>query len=86
MRLLWTFDSVGEPDLLERPDEVPAHVNLPPFQAESSRIGEPVVISVPVLAPGRELQRAEPPQVLGRSPFSSSFAHVRDAIDEALKM
>src|SRR5436190_24263877 len=84
MDLHGTFDVVGEPDLLERPDEVPAHVDLPPFQTEPSRVGEPMVISVPVLPPGRELQRAKPPQVLGRFAVIIEFAHMRDATHEAL--
>src|SRR3989442_7050138 len=84
--LLGTFDSASEPDLLKSPDKVPAHIDLPPFQSESSRVGEPVMISVPVLTPGRELQRAEPPQVLGEFAVLVGFAHVHDTIDEALKV
>src|SRR6185295_11215538 len=73
-------------DPFECPDEVPAHIYLPPFQAKSRRIRVPVVISMPVLAPGRELQRTEPPQVLGRFAVLAKFSHVGDAIDEALQV
>ena len=73
MRLAWTFHSVGEANLLERPDEIPTYVNLPPFQAKTSRVGETVMVAVPVLTARRKLQRAQPPQVPGELAVLARF-------------
>src|SRR5689334_20743373 len=85
-RELGAFDSMGEAHLLERPDEIPADIHLPPFHPETRGISETMMIAVPVFAPGGELQRSEPPQVLGGLAVLVEFTHMRDTVDEALKV
>src|SRR5580698_10043113 len=49
--------ATGQADSFERDDQIPAHIRLPPTQAEPRGAGIRVMIPVPVFAPGRELQR-----------------------------
>jgi len=52
---------MGQADGLQHPDEIPADVGLIPAQAKARGTGVRVMILVPVLAPGAQLERAEPP-------------------------
>jgi hypothetical protein len=70
---------------LERPDEVPADIRLPPAQAEARRAGVRMMICVPILAPGGNLERTKPPHVhAGVLDALFGMSEMREAIDEAL--
>src|SRR5581483_7934824 len=70
---------------LQQHDRVPAEVDLPRGPAEACGPGLRVVIAVPVLAL-KKMERGEPDDVLRRV-FAGlpARAHVRDAVDEALR-
>jgi len=53
-----------ETDSAQRPNSIPAEINLPPTAAEASRCRLRVVIAMPVLTPRGKLERTEPPDVL----------------------
>ena len=67
----------------EHPDEIPANVRLPPAQAQARRSGMRVMILMPVFAPGRELKRAEPPDVFAGIAFGDMI-EMGEAVHEAL--
>jgi hypothetical protein len=58
-----TLDGVRETDRFQHPDEIPADVGLIPAQAEARGARVRVMVPVPVLAPGRQLEGAQPPDV-----------------------
>ena len=74
---------MGETDGFEHPDEVPADVRLIPAQAEARGAGVGVMILVPVLAPGGQLEGAEPPNVHAGVAFFD-FVEMREAVHQAL--
>lgn len=53
-----------ELESVQRTNGVPTQIDLPPTAAEARGCGPGVMITVPVLAPRRELKWAEPPNVL----------------------
>src|ERR1700688_171357 len=67
----------------EPPDEIPADVRLPPAQTKARRACMSVVILMPILAPGGELKRAEPPYVLAGIAFGNVI-EVRQAVHKTL--
>src|SRR3972149_11945037 len=64
-----TFDVGSQPDGFHGTDEVPADIHLPPMPCDSRRPGGGVMIAVPVFAPGRQLERPQPPDVLAGIAF-----------------
>src|SRR6266404_6622246 len=83
LRRAGALDGMGQADGLEHPDEIPADVRLIPAQAEARGAGVRVMILVPVLAPGRQLEGPEPPDVhAGVALFD--FVEVREAVHQAL--
>ena len=80
-------DITCQPQGFEATDDIPTDVNLPPAATEARRVGVGVVIAVPVLSPGAELQRPEPPDVSARVyAFGQARRHVQQAIDEHLEV
>src|SRR5882672_7663806 len=74
---------MGQANGFEHPDKIPADVSLIPAQAEARGAGVGVMIFVPVLAPGGQLEGAEPPDVhAGVALFD--FVEVREAVHQAL--
>jgi len=67
----------------EHPDEIPANVRLPPAETQARRARMGVVILMPVFAPSRELEGAEPPNVLAGIAFRDVI-EMREAVHEAL--
>src|SRR5882724_6115969 len=83
LRSAGALDGMGEADGFEHPDEVPADVGLIPAQAEARGAGVRVMILVPVLAPGRQLEGPEPPDVHAGVAFFD-FVEMREAVHQAL--
>ena len=77
------FYIAGEADRLEGINQVPPDVWLPPAHPKARRARISVVVFVPVFAPGRQLQRAKPPDVFAGISFLRVIK-VRQAIDETL--
>src|SRR5467141_833136 len=74
---------MGQADGFEHPDEIPADVGLIPAQAEACRAGVGVMIPVPVLAPCRQLEGTEPPDVHAGVAFFD-FVEMRETVHQAL--
>src|SRR5208282_5442074 len=77
------FHIAGQAHQFHQVNEVPAHIRLPPPQPQARGPGMRVVVAVPVLAPGRQLQRPQPPDV----PAGVSFfrvIQVRQAVHKTL--
>src|SRR5882762_1641621 len=83
LRSAGTLDGMGQADGFEHPDEIPADVGLVPAQAEACGAGVGVMILVPVLAPGSQLEGAEPPDVHAGVAFFD-FIEMREAVHQAL--
>lgn len=77
------LDTRCQPHSFQGIDEIPSDVRLPPVQPEPRRAGVRMVVLVPVFSPGRQLKRAQPPDVLARIALFG-MAKVREAIHEAL--
>src|SRR6266850_2252453 len=83
LRSAGALDGMSKADGFEHPDEIPADVCLIPAQAEARGARVRVMIFVPVLAPGGQLEGAEPPNVhAGVALFD--FVEVREAVHQAL--
>src|SRR6266481_9181141 len=74
---------MGQADGFEHPDEIPADVGLIPAQAEACGAGVRVMILVPVLAPGSQLEGTEPPDVHAGVAFFD-FVEMGEAVHQAL--
>src|SRR5882762_2121300 len=74
---------MGQADGFKHPDEVPADVGLVPAKAEARGARVRVMILVPVLAPGRQLEGAEPPDIHAGVAFFD-FVEMREAVHQAL--
>src|SRR5215471_8732701 len=80
-------DIACESESFEPADHIPANIDLPPSAPKPRRICIRVVILMPVLSPGPELQRSQPPDVAaGINPFGQVRSQVQQAIDEHLKV
>src|SRR5690348_5210931 len=77
------LDGVGQANGFQHPDEIPADVGLIPAKAEASGTCVRVMILVPVLAPGRQLEWSEPPDVHAGIAFFD-MVEVREAVHQAL--
>src|SRR5215469_17574118 len=74
-------------EFFEPADHIPANIDLPPSAPKPRRVLIRVVILMPVLAPGPELQRSQPPDIpAGVNSLWQSRCHVQQAIDEHLKV
>ena len=74
-----------ETDALERPYEVPTDVRLPPAQAEARGAGMRMMVGVPILAPGGNLEGPEPPHVhAGVLDAFFGVSEMSEAVYEAL--
>src|SRR5260370_5523047 len=83
LRRAGAFDRVGQPDGFKHPDEIPADVGLIPAKAQARGTGVCVMVLVPVLAPRRQLERAEPPDVHAGIAFFD-MVEMREAVHQAL--
>src|SRR5882672_5064394 len=83
LRSAGALDGMSEADGFKHPDEIPADVRLIPAQAETRGAGVRVMILVPVLAPGGQLERAEPPDVHAGVAFFD-VVEMREAVHQAL--
>src|SRR5262249_28339997 len=80
-------DIACESESFESADHIPANIDLPPSAPEPCRVCIRVVILMPVLSPGSELQWSQPPDVAaGISAFWQAGSQVQEAIDEHLKV
>src|SRR5438445_8463072 len=77
------LDGVGQADSFEHPDEVPADIGLIPAKAETRGTCVRVMILVPVLSPGRQLEWAKPPHVHAGIAFFN-MVEVRETVHQAL--
>src|SRR5712692_9063181 len=74
---------MSQADGLQHPDDIPADVGLIPTQAKTGGTGVGVMILVPILAPGAQLERPKPPKVdAGIALFG--FPQMREAVHKAL--
>src|SRR5215469_18516352 len=65
----------------EPADHIPANIDLPPSTPKPRCVRIRVVILMPVLAPGTELQRSKPPDIAaGISALRQVRCHVQQAI------
>ena len=76
---------MSEADGFEQPDEIPADVRLIPAQSEARRARVRMVILVPVLAPGGQLERAKPPNINAGIAFGF-VPKMRKAVHQALQV
>lgn len=83
LRSAGTLDGVGQANGLEHPDEIPADVGLIPAEAKARGTGMRVMVFVPVLTPGGQLERAKPPDVHAGIAFFD-LLQVREAVYETL--
>src|SRR6266850_1156538 len=74
---------MGQADGFEHPDEIPANVGLVPAKAKARGTSVRVMVLVPVLAPGGQLERAEPPDVHAGIAFFD-MVEMREAVYQAL--
>src|SRR5262245_56191241 len=74
-------------EFVEPADHIPANIDLPPPAPKPRCVWIRVWILMPVLSPGPELQRSQPPDVpAGINPFGQFRCYVQQAIDEHLKV
>src|SRR5579859_1344407 len=78
------LDRMRQAHGFQKADEIPANVGLIPAKPQARRAGVRVMILVPILAPSRQLQWAEPPDVDAGIPALFRFAEVRQAVHQAL--
>src|ERR1700722_5880177 len=72
-------------DALKRPNEIPADICLPPAQAEARGARVRMMVGVPILSPGGDLERTQPPHVhAGILDALFGMSEMRQAIDKAL--
>src|SRR6267154_5943907 len=74
---------MGQADGFKHPDEIPADVGLVPAKAKARGTSVRVMVLVPVLAPGGQLERAEPPDVHAGIAFFD-MVEMREAVHQAL--
>src|SRR6266404_2549802 len=83
LRSARALDGMGQANGFEHPDEIPADIGLIPAEAKARGTGVRVMVLVPVLAPGGQLERAKPPDVHAGIAFFD-FLEMRQAIYQAL--
>jgi len=83
LRSAGALDGVGQANGFQHPDEIPADVGLIPAKAEARGTGVRVMILMPVLAPGSQLERPEPPNIHAGIAFFD-VVEVREAVHQAL--